>query len=54
MMFRITPRTVTSPITAESTKETVKTIAQEMPDVFGGPVVTTRVLFLLHTRLRVH
>ena len=34
-------RTVTkSPVTGESTKETVKTIAQEMPDVFGGPVVT--------------
>ena len=25
----------------ESTKETVKTIAQGMPGVFGGPVVTT-------------
>jgi hypothetical protein len=33
MMLRITPATVTkSPITGESTKETVKTIAQGMPE----------------------
>jgi hypothetical protein len=35
-------------VAGESTKETVKTIAQGMPGVFGGPVVTT-VCFLLHT-----
>jgi hypothetical protein len=29
-----------SPITRESTKETVKTIARGMPDCFGEPVVT--------------
>jgi hypothetical protein len=43
-----------SPITGESTKETVKTIAQGVPECFGEPVVTTLVCFhLLHTRLRV-
>ena len=36
MMLRITPTTVTkSPITGESTKETVKTIAWGMPGVSG-------------------
>ncbi|MDE1936793.1 hypothetical protein, partial [Bradyrhizobium sp.] len=29
-----------SPITRETTKETVKTIARGMPDVFGVPAVT--------------
>jgi hypothetical protein len=43
-----------SPVTGESTKETVKTIVQGMPAEPGEPVVTTRVLFTLHTRLRVH
>jgi len=33
MMLRITPATVTNkPVTGESTKETVKTIAQGRPD----------------------
>jgi hypothetical protein len=32
---------------------TRNTIVQGMPDRFGGPVVTTRMLFYLHTRLRV-
>jgi hypothetical protein len=44
-----------SPIAGESTKETVKTIAQGRPDRSGEPVVTTLVcFFILHTRLRVH
>jgi hypothetical protein len=34
-----------SPVTGESTKETVKTIARGMPDCFGVPVVTTLVWF---------
>jgi hypothetical protein len=42
------------PVTGESAKETVKTIVQGMPDETGEPVVTTRVLSTLHTRLRVH
>jgi hypothetical protein len=36
-----------SPITGESTKETVKTIAQGRPDISGKPVVTTLVCFVL-------
>ena len=49
------PMTVTTkPVTEESTKETVKTIAQGMPGVSGEPVVTMLVCFLfLHARLRV-
>ena len=44
-----------SPVTGESVKETVKTIAQGRPGVTGEPVVTTLVcLFHLHARLRVH
>jgi len=44
----------TKPVTEESTKETVKTIAQGMPGVSGEPVVTMLVCFLfLHARLRV-
>jgi hypothetical protein len=39
-----------SPVTGESTKETVKTIAQGRPGVSGGPVVTTLVCFLFCTR----
>jgi hypothetical protein len=40
-MLRITPATVTNkPVTEEITKETVKTIARGMPDVFGVTVVT--------------
>ena len=43
-----------SPVTGESTKQAVKTIAQGKLGVSGGPVVTTLVCFLhLHTRLRV-
>src|SRR6478609_1686755 len=34
----------------KSTKETVKTIVQEMPDVSGGPVVTNAQCFLHYTR----
>jgi hypothetical protein len=34
-----------SPVAGESTKETVKTIAQGRPGVPGGPVVTTLVCF---------
>jgi hypothetical protein len=44
-----------SPVTGESTKETVKTIAQGRPDCFGEPVVTMLVCFFIsHARLRVH
>jgi hypothetical protein len=40
--------------TREITKETVKTIAQGMPDCFGEPVVTClRAFYSLHARLRV-
>jgi hypothetical protein len=43
-----------SPITRETTKETVKPFAQGMPDRFGVPVVTTFVWFFLsHAKLRV-
>src|SRR3984957_13345403 len=43
-----------SPITRESTKEAVKTIAQGRPDRFGVPVVTCScAFFILHARLRV-
>src|ERR1700692_982725 len=45
---KYTPMTVTrKPITGESTKETVKTIAQGRPGVSGEPVVTTLVCFVL-------
>src|SRR3954452_7832034 len=44
-----------SPVTRESMKETVKTIAQGVPGETGEPVVTTLVCFSLsHARLRVH
>ncbi len=36
-----------SPVTGESTKETVKTIARGMPGVSGVTVVTTLVCFLI-------
>ena len=39
-----------SPVTGESTKETVKTIAQGRPDVTGGPVVTTLVCYFYFAR----
>jgi hypothetical protein len=39
-----------SPITEESPKETVKTIAQGMPDRFGLPVVTLLVCFFCFAR----
>src|SRR6267142_199033 len=39
-----------SPVTGESTKETVKTIACGMPGDPGGPVATTRVHYQLRTR----
>ena len=43
----------TSPITGESTKEAVKTIARGMPDVSGVTVVDLLgVLLFLHPRLR--
>ncbi len=49
-------RRQTSPISGESTKETVKTIAQGRPGRSGEPVVTTLVYFdfLSYARLRVH
>jgi hypothetical protein len=55
MMLRITPMTVTtSPVTGESTKETVKTIAQGKPGRFRRTCGDLLVCFLLlHTRLRV-
>jgi hypothetical protein len=34
-----------SPVTKESAKETVKTIAQGRPDCFGVPVVTNSCVF---------
>jgi len=41
-----------SPVTGESAKEIVKTIAQGMPVDGGGPVVTTLVCFFIsHARL---
>jgi hypothetical protein len=41
-----------SPVTEESSKETVKTIAQGRPGVSGEPVVTTLVCFIIsHARL---
>jgi hypothetical protein len=40
----------TSPVTGESTKETVKTIAQGRPGVSGEPVVTTLVCLLHFAR----
>src|SRR5256714_15602619 len=44
-----------SPVSGESAKETVKTIARGMPDVFGVTVVTMLVcFFILHARLRAH
>src|SRR5437879_12331986 len=48
------PATVTTkPITGESTKETVKTIARGMPGVTGVTVVTMlECFFILHARLR--
>jgi hypothetical protein len=43
-----------SPVTGESAKETVKTIAQGRPGETGEPVVTTLVCFFnSHARLRV-
>jgi hypothetical protein len=41
-----------SPVTGESTKETVKTIARGMPGDSGVTVVTNSRVFLLHARLR--
>jgi hypothetical protein len=44
-----------SPVTRESSEETVKTIARGMPDCFGEPVVTNSCASnLSHARLRVH
>src|SRR5579863_5979753 len=42
----------TSPVTEESSKETVKTIARGMPDVSGVTVVTNARVFYHHARLR--
>ena len=42
----------TSPVTGESSKETVKTIAQGRPGVSGEPVVTNSCAFYLCTRGR--
>jgi hypothetical protein len=42
-----------SPVTRESSKETVKTIAQGMPGGPGEPVVTNSRVFYHHARLRV-
>jgi hypothetical protein len=44
----------TSPITRESPKETVKTIARGMPGVSGVTVVTNARVFYHHARLRAH
>jgi hypothetical protein len=44
-----------SPVTEESPKETVKTIARGMPGEPGVTVVTTLVCFLFsHARLQAH
>jgi hypothetical protein len=44
-----------SPVTGESTKEAVKTIARETPGHSGEPVVTnSSCFFISHARLRVH
>jgi hypothetical protein len=43
-----------SPITRESAKETVKTIARGMPDDLGATVVTNARVFYHHARLRAH
>jgi hypothetical protein len=40
------------PVTGESAKETVKTIARGMPDVSGVTVVTNSRVFYHHARLR--
>jgi hypothetical protein len=40
----------TKPVTGESTKETVKTIARGMPDVSGVTVVTNACAFYHYTR----
>jgi len=40
-------------VTEESMKETVKTIAQGMPDDCGVPLVANACAFLLHRRPRV-
>ena len=51
MMLRITPATVTNkPVTGESTKETVKTIARGMPGVFRCDRGDYRVLTTFCTR----
>ncbi len=51
MMLRITRMTVTNkPVTGESTKETVKTIARGMPDVSGVTVVTNACVYYHYTR----
>ena len=54
-MLRIATATVTrSPITGESTKETVKTTRAGNAGMFGEPVVTNSCAFyFLHARLRV-
>ena len=51
----VSQATVTNKVmdTGESTYNAVNTIAQGRPGVSAIPVVTTRVLFSLHTRLRV-
>jgi hypothetical protein len=43
-----------SPITKESAKEAVKTIARGMPGVSGVTVVTNARVFYHHARLRAH
>jgi hypothetical protein len=43
-----------SPVTEESSKETVKTIARGMPGVSGVTVVTNARVFYHHARLRAH
>src|ERR1700679_2434221 len=43
-----------SPVTKESTEETVKTIARGMPGVSGVTVVTNARVFYHHARLRAH
>ena len=42
------------PVTGESAKETVKTIARGMPGVSGVTVVTNARVFYHHARLRAH
>jgi hypothetical protein len=55
MMLCITRgRRQSSPVSGETSKETVKTIARGMPGVSGVTVVTNARVFYHHARLRAH